>query len=277
MIDKSNSSEPGETPEMDIATADNEQPQGKGVKRPSRNSIIFMVLIVVAVGIVLNTWGLLPFGQGVVKTENAYLKGDVTVISPQVGGYVTKVNVSDFDEVKESDVLLTIDSRRFEQRVAQARAQISADEAALSNVGLDRRSADAQIRLRQANVTTARAEVNRLQADYDRVSSLLPSGAVSQREHDQVEVALQNARSSLTQALSQLDVARSSRSSVDVGQRRLNASLSGAAAARELAQIDLDNSTITAPRDGALSEVTVQLGQLVSPGTQLMYLVPKET
>ena len=64
MIDKSNSSEPGETPEMDIATADNEQPQGKGVKRPSRNSIIFMVLIVVAVGIVLNTWGLLPFGQG---------------------------------------------------------------------------------------------------------------------------------------------------------------------------------------------------------------------
>ena len=39
-----------------------------------------------------------------------------------------------------------------------------------------------------------------------------------------------------------------------------------------LADIDLQNTIVRAPRAGKLSEVSVRVGQLVSPGTQLMYL-----
>ena len=40
--------------------------------------------------------------------------------------------------------------------------------------------------------------------------------------------------------------------------------------------IDLDNTVITAPRDGQVSELGVRLGQYVSAGTQLLYLVPEQ-
>ena len=41
-----------------------------------------------------------------------------------------------------------------------------------------------------------------------------------------------------------------------------------------LAEIDLQNTRITAPRDGQLGEVGARVGQYVSVGTQLMALVP---
>jgi multidrug resistance efflux pump len=42
-----------------------------------------------------------------------------------------------------------------------------------------------------------------------------------------------------------------------------------------LAEIDLQNTRITAPEDGQLGEVGARLGQYVSAGTQLLTLVPE--
>jgi len=49
-----------------------------------------------------------------------------------------------------------------------------------------------------------------------------------------------------------------------------------ARAALQLAEIDLENTRIHAPRDGHVGEVGVKLGQYVTPGTQLMALVPAQ-
>jgi multidrug resistance efflux pump len=61
-----------------------------------------------------------------------------------------------------------------------------------------------------------------------------------------------------------------------VNRASLEAAVSGAEAAVQLAEIDLENATIIAPRDGRIGEVGVRLGQYVTPGTQLMGLVPKD-
>ena len=53
--------------------------------------------------------------------------------------------------------------------------------------------------------------------------------------------------------------------------------MSGAEAALRLAQIDLANTVIRAPEAGRLSEVGVRVGQYVTAGSQLMFLVPAET
>ncbi|MEG1452198.1 HlyD family secretion protein, partial [Brevundimonas sp.] len=70
------------------------------------------------------------------------------------------------------------------------------------------------------------------------------------------------------------EVARTGVTSAVVGRGSLEASVENASAKVRLAQIDLDNARILAPRDGRLGEVTVRQGQLVSVGTQLMALVP---
>ena len=95
------------------------------------------------------------------------------------------------------------------------------------------------------------------------------------RERDQTLAALRQAQAGVTQAMAQRDIAREQLRSVNVGQGGLEAQVENATASRDLAQIDLDNTIIRAPRAGRLSEVAVREGQLVSPGAQLMYLVPE--
>ncbi|MCY1446523.1 Multidrug export protein EmrA [compost metagenome] len=59
-----------------------------------------------------------------------------------------------------------------------------------------------------------------------------------------------------------------------VNRAALEASVENAKAAVELARIDLDNTRVTAPRDGHLGQIGTRLGAYVNSGAQLMALVP---
>lgn len=82
------------------------------------------ILAASAIGVVLALYAfrLPPFGMGEVYTNNAYVRGSVTAVSPRVGGYVQKVLVRDFDNVKAGQPLVEIDPAPYRAKVAQAEA-----------------------------------------------------------------------------------------------------------------------------------------------------------
>ena len=63
-----------------------------------------------------------PAGQ---FTDNAYVRGQTTFISPQVNGYITAVNVKDSRYRSAGQVLFQIDDRIYKQRVHQAQATLA--------------------------------------------------------------------------------------------------------------------------------------------------------
>lgn len=241
----------------------------------SRPRIAFYGLVILLGALaILYAWGLPPFHMNSQTTDNAYVRGQTTVISPQVGGYVTEVLVQDFADVKAGQILARIDDSIYKQRVAQADANISAQDASLSNSAQSQRSAEAQVQLQVAAIANARAQLQRAQADMRRVEELVDEGSVSLRERDQTLAALRQAEASVRQAEAQRLIALEQVRSVRVGRSGLEAGVANAKASRGLAAIDLDRTIIRAPRNGRLSEVSVRVGQLVNAGTQLMYLVP---
>src|SRR5439155_24954768 len=67
----------------------------------SRTTVAAIIaLALCAILAILYAWRLPPFAGWSEKTDNAYIRGRVTIISPQVSGYVTSVPVQDFAEVK---------------------------------------------------------------------------------------------------------------------------------------------------------------------------------
>lgn len=250
------------------------QQEGWAPKGSRRRKIVFALVILVGVLAALYAWRLPPFGSSIQTTDNAYVRGQTTIISPQVGGYVVEVLVKDFAEVKAGQPLVRIDDRIYRQRVAQGTAAISTQTANLDNSQQSQRSSEAQIRLQEAAVAAARAQLSRAQADMRRVSELVSEGSVSLRERDQTLAALRQAEAAVRQAEAQRAIAVEQSKTVTVGRSGLEAQVANAVATRDLARIDLDNTVIRAPRDGRLSEVAVRVGQLVQPGAQLMYLVP---
>lgn len=249
--------------------------EGWKPERSRGRILLFGSLVLVGALAILYAWGLPPFRPASQTTDNAYVRGQTTIIAPQVGGYVTEVLVQDFERVKAGQLLVRIDDRIYRERVAQGAASVAAQSANLDNSAQSLRSAEAQVRLQDAATASARAQLARAQADMRRVNELVDAGSVSLRERDQTLAALRQAEAAVRQAEAQRAIAAEQLRSVGVGRGGLEAGVANAKAQRELAGIDLQNSAIRAPRGGRLSEVSVRVGQLVSPGTQLMYLVPE--
>ena len=237
-------------------------------------AFVFALIALAGVLVVLYAWSLPPFTTPIESTENAQVRGQVTLISPQVSGYVVDVPVQDFQTVHHGELLVKIDDRIYRQRVAQGEAQVASAKAALADAEQQRRSAEAAITQAQAGVENARAQALKADADWRRIKALVADGSLSERERDQTFAAHAQAMAGVTQADAAQRIAQENLRTVEVNRAALEAAVANAQAALQLARIDLANTEIRAPRDGRLGQVTVRVGAYVTAGTQLTALVP---
>ncbi|QXG49263.1 HlyD family secretion protein [Pseudomonas viridiflava] len=239
------------------------------------SSVLFGVVALAGVLIVLYAWQLPPFTSPIQSTENAQVRGQTTLISPQLSGYVYEVPVQDFQFVKTGDLLVRLDDRIYRQRLDQALAQLDVQKASLANNLQHRRSAEATIVQRQAQLQNTIAQSRKSAADLRRNQALVTDGSVSKSELDVTRAADAQASAAVAEAKATLQIAREDLQTVIVNRGSLEASVANAEAAIQLARIDLDNTRIVAPRDGQLGQIGVRLGAYVNSGAQLMALVPE--
>jgi len=267
----SNSNEPPMPPKEPIPDTTGWSPK----KKSYLNLGLLILLIVIGVALILYAWKLPPFTPTVQQTNNAFVKGQTTIISPQVSGYVTKVAVQDFASVKAGDLLIKIDDRTFQQQLDQAQANT---EVALTNRSTndqDTQTSQAQIEARRADLYSAKINVESAREDVNRYQGLDAIGAVSKAEVAHIKAQLAQAQAGVQQAEANLQAAQENREKTSGSRSSLDANIKNAEAGVKQAQINLDNTIITAPESGQLSQVSVKEGQYVSAGTQLMYIVPK--
>ncbi|MBD1588806.1 HlyD family secretion protein [Pseudomonas typographi] len=259
----------GQTPPPQMAAT---EPRSRRARILS--ALLFGSLALIGVLVVLYAWQLPPFSSPIESTENALVQGQVTVISPQLSGYVFEVPVQDFEFVKAGDLLVRLDDRIYQQRLAQALAQLETQKAALANNAQQQRSAQATIAQRQAAIGDSKAQAQKAAADLRRNQALISDGSISQSDLDVARAANAQAIAAVAEAEAELDIARQDLRTVVVNRDSLIASVNDAEAAVQLARIDLSNTRITAPRDGQLGQIGVKLGAWVNSGAQLMGLVP---
>lgn len=240
------------------------------------STIAFSLVALIGVLIVLYAWRLPPFSSAIVSTENALVRGQVTLIGTQLSGYVVDVKVQDFQHVKQGDLLVQIDDRIYQQRYEQAQAQLAAQKAALANWDQSRKTAAAGVLLNQATLANAQAQAAKSLADLGRVNSLAADGSLSLRERDASKAAQAQTMAAVAQARANLDIARQQVQSVTVNKLSLEAAVANAEAALKAARVDLENTRIIAPEDGQLGQVTVRKGAYVNTGANLMGLVPRQ-
>lgn len=251
-------------------------PANKRSRRILLSALAFGAIALAGVLIVLYAWKLPPFRTTLQSTENALVRGQVTIISPQLSGYVVEVLVQDFQQVRRGELLMRIDDRIPTQRLEQARAELATRRAALENFAQTNRSAQATIAQNQATLASAEAQARRTQLDLRRVEELAADGSLSARERDAARAAQAQAVASRDQARAALEIARQNLRSVGVNRASLEAAVANAEAQVRLAEIDLANTRILAPRDGQLGQVTVRQGAFVNAGAQLTALVPAQ-
>ncbi|MBB4000042.1 HlyD family secretion protein [Aureimonas pseudogalii] len=240
----------------------------------SASTYVALAVGLAGVALILYAWRLPPFATSVETTNDAFVRGQVTVISPQLAGYVAEVPVQDYQSVEEGQLIARIDDRIFAQKVAQARATLAGQKAQLANSQQGRRSGEAKVAAAGAAVASAQSAFDTSEANYARIAPLARQGYVPGSDLDVATRTRDQAAAALDQSKASLEVSRQDLQTVIVARQSLEAAVEGAEAAVKLAEIDLANTRVTAPKAGRLGEIGVKLGQYVQAGTQLTSLVP---
>lgn len=239
----------------------------------NRKKLIGLLLCLGAVVVVTAGWAWAR-SSAQTSTDNAYIRGDVTSLAPKVAGYVTAVEVEDNQAVQAGDVLFRIDDRDYRARLAQAEADVEAAQARLADVDAETRLQHALIRQADAERLSAVAEMKLAIKASDRGRKLFRSSAVGQEEVDERDAARSRAEAGVSAASATVE-AQQQRLAVLAAQREAAvAAVAQALAARELAQIDLDDTVVRAPVDGVVGNRQVRIGRLVAPGASLLDIVP---
>lgn len=208
------------------------------------------------------------------STDNAYIRGDVTSLAPKVAGYVTAVEVADNQPIRVGDVLFRIDDRDYRARLAQAVANIEAAQARLTNVDAETELQHALIRQAEAQRLSALAELSRATKASDRHRQLIRSSAVSQAQIDESDAARSRAEAGVSAAAAAVEAQQRRIGVLSTQREAAVAAVAQAQAARDLAEIDLDNTVVRAPVGGVIGNRQVRVGRLVAPGTALLDIVP---
>ncbi len=240
-------------------------------------------------------------GSATQRTDDAYVRADMTPLSTRVSGTVRKVNVNDFEAVKPGQLLVQLNDEDYRATLEQAKAGLAAARAELENNQAAKRIQDANIDNAEAGVLQATAAVNAAkagvaaaQADVDRTASerrrqeaLLAAKAAT---HQQVEQAVgdadrfsglmasrqadvERAQAALTSSHTLLEAAKRQRAALDTRDDLYKADIQARQAAITVASVNLGYTQIVAPAAGSVGERRVQEGQLVAPGMQLINLV----
>ena len=212
------------------------------------------------------------------STDNAYVQGNVIQITPQIGGTVMAIMADDTDFVKAGQPLVQLDPADAKVALDQAEAALAQAVRQVRTLYANNGSLNAQIALRDADVTKANSDIARAADDLKRRQSLTGNGAVSKEELSHAQTQLANAQSALSAAKAGVLAAREQLSSnqalTDGTAIDQHPSVLVAAAKVREAFLASQRTALMAPVDGYVAKRTVQLGQRVAAGTPTMSVIP---
>jgi len=256
----------------------------KAVETPKKKNAprVFAALVVVAVVAAGTFW---IVGHGKESTDDAQVEGRIVSVSARVQGQVAQVLVQDNQEVHQGDILIEIDPKDLDAKLAAAKADADAAAAQYDSAvaqeklteinagatirqargGLAQASANASasrsgLQQGQANIEAAQSAAQLAQQDLARAKELIADKTIPQSELDLRQSRADQARAQLEQAKAsysstQANVVASS-GGVEVATGRLTAAQTGpqqvatakAAQAQAKARVDLMNAQLELAR-----------------------------
>ncbi|TPG08350.1 HlyD family efflux transporter periplasmic adaptor subunit [Rhodanobacter glycinis] len=198
------------------------------------------------------------------KTDNAYVGGNQVAISAQVPGTVVAILADDTQHVDAGQVLVKLDSTDGETRLQQARSALAQAVRGVRQQTSSATGADAQ-------VVAAKLDLKKAEADLKRRLPLIAAHAESPEIVQHLRDGVEQARSAVAAAEAQASAAHAATEGTDVAQ---NPAVLQARANFRAAWVAAQRNAIYAPVSGYVAERSVQLGNSVAAGQQLMTVVP---
>ncbi|WP_320198124.1 HlyD family secretion protein [Agrobacterium sp. rho-13.3] len=215
-------------------------------------------------------------GRFLISTDDAYIKGDIAVISPKVSGYVAKVDVIANQEVKVGDPLVTLDDGDYRNAVEQAEAQLETQQLSLARIDAQIAGAVASLQQAQAQKGALDAALRGAEINLKRASELQAKDVGTAASSDNAQIAMEQAKANVVAGEAGVVSAQANIELLKAQRKEAEGSVKTLEIARDKANRDLSFTVLRAPYDGVIGNLSVQTGDLVSVGKRLASLVPMD-
>jgi membrane fusion protein (multidrug efflux system) len=230
--------------------------------------ILLSIVVVIALVAIYPAYRYYQYFESHVSTDDAYVDGSVSLVSSRVPGTVARLFVMENWGVKAGDLLLTLDPRDYQVRVAQAEAQLARARQSVDELY-------AQLQAAEAGVSLAGSQLREAQLDFNRAKALREQNVVSTQFFDQATTALRVSVADQALAEHQLQQARAALGGDIVDHARYDRPIVQQAQAMvEAAKLDLSYTEVRSPITGIITRKSVHVGNRIQPGEPLMAIVP---
>lgn len=233
---------------------------------------VAVILCIVLVLVLLGGWYWVV-SQQYVSTQNAFLKGHLVQVSPQVSGPIARILVERKEHVEKGELLVRIASADYQVALAQAKARLESARSGLEQARAKVRVATASVAQARDKVAVAEARAADARSSFRRLQKL--------NELDVSEQKVESARHRMVQMQASAEAARQRVETKEarVGVARANIQVASAALAEAKAAVDqarlrLSYTRITAPVSGQVARLGVDVGEYVRAGQPLLTVVP---
>ncbi|MBI1180690.1 MAG: HlyD family efflux transporter periplasmic adaptor subunit [Alphaproteobacteria bacterium] len=240
---------------------DGDRPEAKKSRR--KPLLIGLGALVVLGGLAYGAYWYLD-ARFYVSTSDAYVQGNVVMLMPQVSGTVTAIRTEDTDLVHEGDPLVALDPTDKQLALDLAKANLA------QTVREVRQLYDNEATL-EATVASRQAQLDQARRDLDRDRPLVSKKVIPEAQFQHAQTAYDTADAALNEAKHQLAATRAAAGTTPPAQ---HPRIRQAEAKLRSAYLALARTTIRAPVTGYVAQRTVQLGQQVQPGEDLLAIVP---
>jgi multidrug resistance efflux pump len=183
---------------------------------------------------------------------------DTVELRARVEAFLDGIHFQEGRPVKKGQLLFTLDKRKYEAEVQNAKAQLAKAKADLQFA-----QEKVTVESARANLEQAKAELGKADLDVSRFTPLAKENAVPQQDLDNALIQQQVAKANV-------DSAKANYETVVLNQKvtidQAMAAVMAGNAAVDNAQLDLSYCTITAPMDGLIGQRLVSPGNLVGRG-----------
>lgn len=232
----------------------------KSQQRKKGLSIFILLLLLIAIGSAAYWYF---FIKGFEETEDAYVSGNQVMVSAQVAGNISKINVDNMDPVQAGDVLLELDDTNAKLSFEQAKSNLANAVRQVSQLNYTVKQLKSAVRANEITLAQAQGNLNR------RVQ-LVKDGAIDKESFQHAKEAVELAKANLTTSQNQLGA---NQALLLNGPLSEQPQIQSAVSNLKQAWLNLERTKIRSPIKGYVARRNAQVGQAVSVGGALMAVV----
>lgn len=200
------------------------------------------------------------------STNDAYVNGNLVMLTPQIPGIVTTIYADDTQMVDEGQLLVELDSTDSLIRLSRSGAQLGEALRIVAKM-FD------QVGVLTAKLARDKAMLIRAAQDYEHRKGLAPVGGVSREDFEHSIAALRASFAALVMTENQLLQAEAQVYNTTIATHPL---VQKAKDVIREAWVHLQRCKILSPVRGMIAERSVQVGKQVAPGMPLLAVLPLE-